>query len=148
MENQHYLYLSSENSLDVYPYNSPGNFYCKLPQPLQLQGHWEVALLQIQYMNAYYAGTKTPRNLFVCTDICTESTLGSQKISVLKRVNNTNSAADQPIESEINHVTYVSVQQENVDVLRIYIKDDAGKLVVFSQGPLLVTLHLRRISSF
>ena len=140
--------ISNKPDRDISLNQLPGMFYCKLPQPLQLQGHWKVALLQMQYINAYFKGSNPPRNLFVCSDICTESTFGNEKISILKRVSNTNTAADQPIETEILHLSYVPIHKENINIVRIYIKDGEGKPVLFSQGPLLVTLHLKRVSSF
>ena len=71
--------------------------------------------------------------------------LGNQKTSVLKRINNINNPLYQPIDSNINHLTYVLIHQDNIDVLCIYLKDDTGKPLVFSKGPLLVTIHLEHL---
>ena len=88
MEYQHYLYISSIDSLNLYPTNSPGQFYCKLPQPLNLRGLWECGLIQLQFVNSYFAGTDPPKCFYVCSDICTESVLLERKIPVLRRISN------------------------------------------------------------
>ena len=43
-----YLYSSDLNSLDYYPNNVLSDFRIQLPQRHQLEGEWEIALLQAQ----------------------------------------------------------------------------------------------------
>ena len=44
-----YVNISSDNSLDYFPNNSPSDFRLHLKQTLRLHGYWTVALTDIQY---------------------------------------------------------------------------------------------------
>ena len=150
MESQHFLYLNSSNSLDFYPSNSPGRFYCKLPQSLDLKGFWECSLLQIQFVNSYFAETVPPKNFYVCTDMCKESVLFERKIPVIRRISNVSGSEllNQTIEVDIKNLIYIPIICEYTDVICIYIVDDSGDPVVFSEGPVHVTLHFRQVKAF
>lgn len=151
MEYQHYLYLKSDDSLNFYPTNSPGKFYSKLPQSLHLQGLWECALLQLQYVHSYFGdAANIPNNLLFCSNICTESIVSDRKIPILRRVCNVlqSGLTNQVIEVDIKNLIYVPVVCEYIDVISIYITDEHGKYVSFSKGPLHTTLHLRHMKSF
>ena len=49
-----YLTLPSNSSADVYPNNKLNNFTVKLPHAINLQGQWEVGLVEIQYPHTWY----------------------------------------------------------------------------------------------
>jgi len=50
MEGSHFfLTLPSDSSLDIYPDNTLSEFTVNLPQPMELEGEWEVCLNEIQY---------------------------------------------------------------------------------------------------
>ena len=150
MNYQQYIYLNSTDSVQFYPTNSPGHFYSKLPQVLNFKGLWECALLQLQYVNSYFSGTESPRNLYICSNICSESTLFEKKIPVLRRVNNLlgTDLLNQTIEVDIKNLIYIPIIGESTDVISIYIIDDSSNPVVFSEGPVRVTLHLRQVRAF
>ena len=150
MEYQHYIYISSTDSLNIYPTNSPGQFYCKLPQPLNLKGLWECSLIQLQFVNSYFAGTEPPKCFYVCSDICTESVLLERKIPVIRRISNIYGPEmlNQTVEVDIKNLIYIPVICEYVDVIQIYVIDDSGKPIVFSEGPVRITLHIRRVKAF
>jgi hypothetical protein len=57
------LTLPSNASLDVFPDNKTTEYRVKLPQPVELDGNWEVGLYSIFYPNTWY----TLRNLIVDT---------------------------------------------------------------------------------
>ena len=46
---QFYLRLPSNSSLENYPQNTLAEYITQLPRPIQLDGEWEVALVEIQY---------------------------------------------------------------------------------------------------
>ena len=48
-----YIYLKSSDSLDVYPDNVLSDFCVKLPQAIELEGSWELALVEIQYPTSW-----------------------------------------------------------------------------------------------
>ena len=49
-----YLTLPSNASLDVFPDNKTTEYCVKLPQPVELDGNWEVGLHSIFYPNTWY----------------------------------------------------------------------------------------------
>ena len=49
-----YLTLPSNASLDVFPDNKTTEYRVKLPQPVELEGNWEVGLYSIFYPNTWY----------------------------------------------------------------------------------------------
>ena len=138
-----YIYLSNTDSLNIYPTNTPGKFYSKLPNTLYLDGQWDCALLQFQYVNKYFHSV--PSNLFVCMDLCLESIADNRKIPILRRISNVkNIQIDQTIESTFDQLVYVPLKQKVIDVIEIYIVDEKSNPIIFSQGPLLTTLHFRK----
>ena len=58
-----YLTLPSNASLDVFPDNKTTEYRVKLPQPIELDGNWEVGLYSISNPNTWY----TLRNINVDT---------------------------------------------------------------------------------
>ena len=49
-----YLTLPSNSSMHVYVDNSMANFKTKLPNHIELEGPWEVALVEMQYPHSWY----------------------------------------------------------------------------------------------
>ena len=49
-----YMTLPSNSSMDVHPDNSLTDYKVRLPQPLSLQGEWEVGLVEITYPHRWY----------------------------------------------------------------------------------------------
>ena len=52
--NEFYLTLPSNSSMDVYPTNTKTDFKTKLPNRIELDGKWEVGLVEIQYPHSWY----------------------------------------------------------------------------------------------
>lgn len=53
-EDEFYLTLPSNSSMQYFPDNKTTNFVTQLPQQLKLDGQWEVALVEIQYPHSFY----------------------------------------------------------------------------------------------
>lgn len=49
MRDQFYLTLPSNSSMDYYPQNTVSNYITHLSRPVQLEGSWEVALVEVHY---------------------------------------------------------------------------------------------------
>lgn len=49
MEDQFYIVLPSNSSMDVYPNNTTACFTVNLPQEIRLKGEWEVGISEIHY---------------------------------------------------------------------------------------------------
>ncbi|KAJ8042584.1 hypothetical protein HOLleu_09369 [Holothuria leucospilota] len=54
MASSFYVTLPSNSSPEVYPDNTLTHFRVKLPQPITLEGQWEVGLAEIVYPHQWY----------------------------------------------------------------------------------------------
>ena len=61
-----YLTLPSNSSMDYHPENTLTNFVTRLPTVIDLEGSWEVALMEIQYPHTC-RGEKGTKKLYVIT---------------------------------------------------------------------------------
>ena len=52
--NDFYLTLPSNSSMDVYPHNTMANFKTNLPNRIELEGRWEVGMVEMQYPHTWY----------------------------------------------------------------------------------------------
>ena len=68
--NDFFITLPCNSSLKYFPDNGPAEFKTKLAQPINLRGHWEVALAELQYCSSwnnvledmeFYYGTENDR---------------------------------------------------------------------------------------
>ena len=125
----HYLYLSSEDSKDVYPKNEPWDFTVDLPQTIQLGGKWELALLDLKH-DEWLA------NIFVLCDWCGQSTVRCKRLPVLRMVSQFG------LESKIY---YVPVIQPYLARIHITIKGhELEDISSFATETTTCTLHLRK----
>ena len=49
-----YLTLPSNSSQNLFKENTLSHYITQLPQPVDLEGHWEVGLAEIQYSHTWY----------------------------------------------------------------------------------------------
>ena len=49
-----YLTLPSNSSMDIHPDNTMANFKTRLPNRVELEGRWEVGMVEIQYPHTWY----------------------------------------------------------------------------------------------
>jgi hypothetical protein len=116
-QNVTYLYLSSSDSNDT-----PVDFIVDLPQPLQLDEYWEIALLNINR-----------NNVIVYCDWCKESTINGSLLPVLRKMGH-----------QINYPHHVSIHPGYKARVHIYIKDHFHNNLSFIDQPLMCTLQLKR----
>lgn len=81
--NQHYLFLSSDCSLNYFPHNNAQEFTVALPQTIRLQGHWKCSLKQCSLDIAFPPHVTS---VFVCVDFCEESFVGDKTLAVLREI--------------------------------------------------------------
>ena len=79
MTDIYYFHLSSEDSKNFHPSNTPLDFTVELPAPLYLEGEWEVALLDIDFDDWL-------SDLYVFCDMCKHSVYEGILQPVLRRV--------------------------------------------------------------
>jgi hypothetical protein len=69
-----YVTLPSDSSLDQFPQNTASSFTTKLKHPLILKGRWEVALVELQYLNSIFTVLEdTSFRVVMCTAINNEA---------------------------------------------------------------------------
>ena len=113
------MVLSSDDRKSFYPNNTPHDFRIKLNRALQFDGYWVVALTEIKISE----DDQKDVELFVYSDICQDSFVGSSEQSLLRRI----SLEDVNGKNIIYvHPYYNPVKLRDVQQIHIYIKDENG----------------------
>ena len=81
---EYYLYLSSKDSLGVFPQNKAEDFTVKLPATLTLKGTWKCALTEVSFVTQF--AEIRPRDVFICSDLVEESYGADTFRPVLRKV--------------------------------------------------------------
>jgi len=122
---EHYLFLSSEQSKDLFPSNHPGDFTVELPHVYDLEGHWTCAVKEIQIpLRTDIA--------YVCTDICVESYAENTMVPVLRTLQKASGKSVMTYflyESPI----HVKVKEKALNRIRIFIRDSQLNPVTFDK---------------
>lgn len=63
--NDFYLTLMSNSSLNYYPENKTSTFTVHLPQKIQLLGEWSVALAELHYPYNFFNVTDGENNIYI-----------------------------------------------------------------------------------
>lgn len=136
------LNLSSDDSKDIFPGNTPGHFIVKLPKTMKLCGIWDCAITQIDYTPLFES--EKPKSIYVCCDIIqptygTDSLIPAlRKIPVPQNLN-----AKQIISFPQND--YIRMSREQIQYIHVYIYDENLKEVTFSDQTLNLTLHFKQV---
>lgn len=131
------MVLSSDDGKSFFPNNTSYNFRIKLNRTLQFDGYWVVALTEIKISEV----DQKDEELFVCSDICQDSFVGTSEQSLLRKiffeeVNGKNVIYDNPY--------YVPVKLGDVQQIHIYIKDKNGDDASFLKRKVSATLHFKK----
>jgi hypothetical protein len=134
-----YLTLPSIASLDVFPDNKTTEYRVKLPQPIELDGNWEVGLYSIFYPNTWY----TLRNLIVDTHFYYVEGSGWPSVATMKYghyetmqhfVKNMNAA----LQSEIGNSTAIYLTYSSLTVkVTVHLKPKC-KILLFGTMSLIL----------
>ena len=132
---QHHLFLSSEDSKNIFPGNHSTDFTVELPETLLLSGVWECALLEIFFTK------KLDEGVVVLCDLCENSYISNTRLPVLRvlqgGLNKTNSA--------FVNINSISIPHNEVRRLRVYIRTYTGAQPSFVSGEVRCTLQIKRI---
>ena len=132
---EHYLFLSSDQSKDRYPSNEPGDFTVELPRTYHLQGHWICSLKEIQI-------PVRSDIVYVCSDICGESYAENTMLPIL-------GALQKPSgKSVVTHFLFdnpmrMKIKPTIVNRVRIFIRDSQLKSFEVSKT-VRCTVHLKK----
>jgi hypothetical protein len=128
--------LKSSDSTNIHKNNSSHDFRVHLPRPLDLDGTWNVSLLEF---------TALPSNgqieVFVCSDLCDDTFVGDKELPLLRRVWLKKSG------NIIYQVPFkVPLRICRVQDVHIYIRDRHNRPASFLQGDVTVTLLFQKTS--
>ena len=138
---EHYLFLSSEDSLDYFPENRAGRFSIKLPGTLKLEGRWKCALTELVYV-PQFIGEK-PQEIYVCCDLVQESYGSDSMLPMLRKVS-VPTAIGSKTALTFPQNYYFSVSRTEIQYINVFAKDQKLNDPSFVQEPLSCTLHLVR----
>jgi hypothetical protein len=82
-ENEFQLTLPSNASITFSPDNKPANYSTTLPSPISLEGEWEVALIDIQYLHNWLNIAKDVYIIFIFDTTNKETNIRDLLIGVL-----------------------------------------------------------------
>ena len=143
MDIQFYVHLQSDESLNYYTGNKPGNFTCILPQTVHLEGRWYVGLVEFKYTHKI---TKQPYplHLVVSANVCRDSIVGSKRCQLLRYIP-ISKKSGQRIFERLGPVHYYLVNKQTLDRVEISI-NAPGYVIdqVLCDQPVRCTLHFTK----
>ena len=131
---EHYLFLSSNDSLNYHKSNHWADFTVELNQDILLGGEWEIALLD------FTCDVTNSGQVTVCCDLCRPSWMNGHYLPVLRSFY----ATEGRFASKFTFPYYIGLHSSSFKRLRLYILRSRGSSVSFTEEPLRCTLHLKR----
>ncbi len=135
-----YVFASSRDSKEDFPFNRAGNFIVELPREIILEGQWEVSISELALFRVPEA--RDPRHIYVCTPIIDSSVCGQFQYPVLRRI---------PLKKQSRqfeeYITehFFPLNHTRLQRLHIYLLDDILAQEFLGSGDILdITLHFRR----
>lgn len=118
--------------------NHAGDFVVDLPKTYLLEGQWECALTEIALST--YLEQKTAR-IYVCLDIVEESYVKETFLPILRPLI---TREEDTVDLEINTAYYMRLRHQDLNRVRIFIRDDRLNPCRFKIDRLYCTLYFRR----
>ena len=119
-----YLFVCSEDSVDLNPANATYDFTISLPQ--ELNGKFKIALGEITYTSHF-------EDLYVFCDLCEHSYIKDTSLPILRIV---------PKMGEFQNLYFHSVTRSNIQRIRIFITNSRLETPSQDVGPIRCTLLL------
>lgn len=137
----YFLFLSSADSKEWFPQNNAQCFTIKLPTPLKLDGNWKCALTEIAFTPKF--SENIPKEIYICTKIVQDSYAVNSSLPLLRKLIIPDSSFQ--LQWAFPQNFYIEVSQEEIQYLKIYIKDQNLQNPSFLKEPLTCTLHLCKV---
>lgn len=127
------MVLRSSDDKELFD-NKPYNFNVQLDKQITLEGHWVVALTEIELNYA----KKLQEEVYVFSDVCTGSFVGKTERPLLRRVQvqKKNLIFESPY--------YVPVRVKELNQIGVYIRDRKDEDCSFLNKDTCITLHFKR----
>lgn len=135
----HYFFVSSEDSKEIYPMNSLSDFIVELPKIYDLDGQWEIALLDVEVRKK----SASMPDMYLFCDLCENSYTLHSELPILRRFT-LKSGMRTNLTFQIPY--YVRLSRHIFNRFRIYIKNKAGQSITVDRSTLYCTLHIRKIT--
>jgi len=133
--------MSSDRALTYFPQNNPYNFKTHLTAPLLLEGVWKVALVDVDIVSS----TSKAEAIYLYSTICGESIVEGEKKPLLRRLPATTRGT---WSANIEAPHYVSVKNNNIYDIDIYITTNQDDIASFIDQSSTVTLHFKSFPFF
>ena len=134
-----YLFINSHDSLDLYPGSGGGEFKVQLPKTYHMEGEWECALLEINFVPAFKYPTQ---RVYV-----TSSIVGSQSYAnnVLLNVLQSMSVRKEEITEIIfERPIYHRTAFQSLHSIDITLRDDHLRVCDMMDDHVFCLLHFRK----
>ena len=129
LKNKEYVFLRSDDSLNIYPNNQPHHFTTHLNSPLLLSEGCKVGLVE------FYSPQKRSGELCIQSNICYESPLSASAMSVMRII-----YPGVKTYMQFNPIYYIPLRYREIRDIEIYITDRDGKACSFLNDPVSLTL--------
>lgn len=158
MESFYWTFKSADYN-QYFPNNSPGDFFAKLPRHKELHGKWQVALAAFYFPMSFPVRSFSieedgasflhrddfPRYLNIFCDVAELSDVGKMHGPYLGVYRVPNFSNEATAGNEKFKFHYYNVVKQNIDKVRVYLLDENGREVSFTEGEVYVTLHFRKL---
>ena len=132
---EHYLFISSKDSLQYHKSNHWSDFTVELNQDLFLAGLWKVALLDVT------CDVVKSHHVTLCCDLTSPSWINDRLAPVLRSFYATEGQAT----INFPFPYYIRTHACSVKRVRLYMLNDTAWLGSFTDAPLTCTLHLKQV---
>ena len=130
---EHYLFVSSNDSKNIYPNNNASEFWIELPTHLILRGKWEIALIEIKLSSSEI------NDYLILFDGCECSFVKDSFRPVLRFIESGT------MHRIYSNPIYISVTRDRLERLHLFLLPCNGLQSSLSTETLKCTLHLRKV---
>ena len=135
-----YLFVSSQDSLDVHKNNSSSDFWFQIPKTYSLERQRSCALKQVSFSCDFKPKT---RRLYLCSDIVEKSYVRNTLLPVVRNIEIYNKSRKYLTET-FEEGVYLPVNITHLTSVRVYLWDSDLKPVEFDSNDLHSLLHFKK----
>ena len=135
------MYIYGDSRKNIYQDNESDSFRIDLGTSLELDGKWEIAVLDID-LPTMKKEANIPMYVTLFCNVCEISCVDSSQKPVLYRMYKSDFRAGNSL--RITTPRYVPISSKSLRTLDIYILDHNGEIPPFTPGVTTCTLHLRK----
>ena len=134
-----YIFLTSDDSIDLFPNNKPSEFTVSLGRNINLSGTWLCGLKEI----TYHINEDLPETVLILCNICEQSYVRNTYMPILRRLHF-------PLTEEgvftdtLYEPFYMKVIDNNLSNITICIRGQDDADVEFDHHSIKCVLHLKR----